>query len=166
MCFYTVKGWVLTPKKRVNRDKTDFATKLRMFGPLIIDEGPLLSTTAGRATYAALLLRKFASVLLKPYWMRGEGSKQPSCKHSPCPVSFTHGSDKYTYDKYIVWSRQVYFSTVQKGVCLKRGYWYCKQSYSFKVPTSTESMIKWQELNCVISSVSKVFQSEIGKLLN
>ena len=33
----------------------DFATKLRMFGPLIIDEGASLSMTAGRATYAALL---------------------------------------------------------------------------------------------------------------
>ena len=39
----------VTTKKRVNRDKTGFATKLRMFGPLIIDEGPSLSTTAGRA---------------------------------------------------------------------------------------------------------------------
>ena len=27
VCAFTVKGWVLTPKKRVNRDKTDFATK-------------------------------------------------------------------------------------------------------------------------------------------
>ena len=48
LCF-CVKGWVLTPKKRVNRAKTDFATKLRMFGSLIIDEGPSLSMTDGRA---------------------------------------------------------------------------------------------------------------------
>ena len=40
-----VKGWVLTPKIR---DKTNFATKLRMFGHFIIDEGPSLSRTAGR----------------------------------------------------------------------------------------------------------------------
>ena len=33
----------------------NIATKLRMFGPLIIDEGASLSMTAGRATYAALL---------------------------------------------------------------------------------------------------------------
>ena len=46
---------MLLPPKRVNRDKTDFATKLRMFGPLIIDEGASLSMTAGRTTYAALL---------------------------------------------------------------------------------------------------------------
>ena len=43
-------------KKRVNCDKTDFATKLRMFGPLIIDEGPLLSTTAGRAVAQLMLV--------------------------------------------------------------------------------------------------------------
>ena len=39
----------LTPKKRVNRDKPDFATKQRMFGLLAIDGGPLLSMTAGPA---------------------------------------------------------------------------------------------------------------------
>ena len=32
---------------RVTRDKTDFATKQRMFGLLIIDEGPSLSMTSG-----------------------------------------------------------------------------------------------------------------------
>ena len=36
-------------KQRVNRDKKGFATKQRMFGLLIIDEGPLLSMTDGRA---------------------------------------------------------------------------------------------------------------------
>ena len=56
VCAFTVKGWVLTPKKRVNRDKTDFATKLRMFGPLIIDEGPSLSRTAGPAVPHFMLL--------------------------------------------------------------------------------------------------------------
>ena len=34
---------------RANRDKKGFATKQRMFGLLIIDEGPLLSMTDGRA---------------------------------------------------------------------------------------------------------------------
>ena len=38
-----------TPKECVNRDKKGFATKQRMFGLLIIDEGPSLSMTAGRA---------------------------------------------------------------------------------------------------------------------
>ena len=47
---------MLTTKKRVNRDKTGFATKLRMFGPLIIDEGPSLSTTAGRAVAQLMLV--------------------------------------------------------------------------------------------------------------
>ena len=37
------------PKERVNRDKKGFATKQRMFGLLIIDEGPSLSMTDGRA---------------------------------------------------------------------------------------------------------------------
>ena len=45
----------LTPKKRVNRDKPDFATKKRMFGLLTIDEGAPLSMTAGRATSAGLI---------------------------------------------------------------------------------------------------------------
>ena len=36
-------------KQRVNRDKKGFATKQRMFGLLIIDEGPSLSMTDGRA---------------------------------------------------------------------------------------------------------------------
>ena len=44
----------LTPKKRVNRDKPDFATKQRMFGLLAIDGGPPLSMTAGPATSAGL----------------------------------------------------------------------------------------------------------------
>ena len=35
-------------KQRVNRDKKGFATKQRMFGLLIIDEGPSLSMTGGR----------------------------------------------------------------------------------------------------------------------
>ena len=39
----------------MNCDKTDFATKLRMFGPLIIDEGPSLSTTAGSAVAQLML---------------------------------------------------------------------------------------------------------------
>ena len=36
-------------EERVNRDKKGFATKQRMFGLLIIDEGPSLSMTNGRA---------------------------------------------------------------------------------------------------------------------
>ena len=36
-------------KQRVNPDKKGFATKQRMFGLLIIDEGPSLSMTDGRA---------------------------------------------------------------------------------------------------------------------
>ena len=48
------KAGYLTPKKCVNRDKTDFTTKQRMFGLLTIDEGPSLSMTDGRALYAAL----------------------------------------------------------------------------------------------------------------
>ena len=46
----------LTPKKRVNRDKPDFATKQRMFGLLTIDEGPPLSMTAGPAVPQLLLV--------------------------------------------------------------------------------------------------------------
>ena len=42
-------GKDLTPKKRVNLDKMDFATKLPMFGPLIINEGPSLARTDGRS---------------------------------------------------------------------------------------------------------------------
>ena len=38
----------VTTKKHVNCDKTGFATKLRMFGLLIIDEDPSLSMTGGR----------------------------------------------------------------------------------------------------------------------
>ena len=38
-----------TPKKCVNCDKTDFATKQLMFGLLTIYEGPSLSMTGGRA---------------------------------------------------------------------------------------------------------------------
>ena len=45
----------LTPKKRVNCDKTDLATKQRMFGLLTIDEGPPLSMTDGRALSAGLV---------------------------------------------------------------------------------------------------------------
>ena len=37
------------PKKCVNCDKTNFATKQCMFGLLTIDEGPSLSMTDGRA---------------------------------------------------------------------------------------------------------------------
>ena len=36
-------------KQRVNRDKKGFATKQRMFGLMIIDEGPSLSMPDGRA---------------------------------------------------------------------------------------------------------------------
>ena len=36
-------------KQRVNCDENGFATKQRMFELLIIDEGPLLSMTDGRA---------------------------------------------------------------------------------------------------------------------
>ena len=46
----------LTPKKRVNRDKPDFATKQRMFGLLTIDKGPPLSMTAGPAVPQLLLV--------------------------------------------------------------------------------------------------------------
>ena len=45
-------------KQCVNRDKKGFATKQRMFGLLIIDEGPSLSMTDGRAFYAGLLIVK------------------------------------------------------------------------------------------------------------
>ena len=44
-------------KQRVNRDKKGFATKQRMFGLLIIDEGPLLSMTDGRAVAHFKLVR-------------------------------------------------------------------------------------------------------------
>ena len=46
----------LTPKKHLNREEPDFATKQRMFGLLTIDEGPPLSMTAGRAVAQLLLV--------------------------------------------------------------------------------------------------------------
>ena len=54
-----------TPKKRVNRDKTDFATKLRMFGPLIIDEGPSLGRQAHPSLHGVnMKSRKFCECIL------------------------------------------------------------------------------------------------------
>ena len=50
-------------------DKTGFATKLRMLGPLIIDEGPSVSTTAGRATYAGLTLAKKWCILGEKWFL-------------------------------------------------------------------------------------------------
>ena len=46
----------LTPKKRINHDKPDFATKQRMLGLLNIDEDPPLSMTAGPAVLQLLLV--------------------------------------------------------------------------------------------------------------
>ena len=46
----------LTPKKRVNRDKPDFATKQRMFGLLTTDESLPLSRTAGSGVPQLLLV--------------------------------------------------------------------------------------------------------------
>ena len=75
VCAFTVKGWVLTPKKRVNRDNAYFATKLRMFGPWIIDEGPSLSMTDGRAVAHFMLVWLMALVTFPPDGNIFEGSQ-------------------------------------------------------------------------------------------
>ena len=51
-----LKAENLIPKKRVNCNVLDFATKQRIFGLLNIDEDPSLSMTAGRAVTQLLLV--------------------------------------------------------------------------------------------------------------
>ena len=141
VCTFTVKGWVLTPKKRVNRDKTDFATKLRMFGPLIIDEGPSLSRTAGPAVpHFMLLCSKINSKKYSKKCSRGHCSKKCSKKYS---IKGSSGycskkcSKKYSIQKKLlkivlkkVLKKVIFFKKAQKRTQKSK---FTQKSYSKKV---------------------------------
>ena len=66
-----MNGWKRYIQKRVNREKTDFATKARMLGLPASVKAPALAATAGRAV-AQLIAPCFSSIQIG-HWVGGSG---------------------------------------------------------------------------------------------